>query len=37
MEYPVAEVTRIEEEEFHSQLMATGYYMIDDDDFSISY
>jgi hypothetical protein len=37
MEYLVAEVTRIEEEEFHSQLMATGYYMINKDDFSISY
>jgi len=37
MEYLVAEVTKIEEEEFHSQLMATGYYMIDDDDFNISY
>jgi hypothetical protein len=37
MEYLVAEVTRIEEEEFQSQLMATGHYMIDEDDFSNSY
>jgi hypothetical protein len=29
-EYLVAEVTRIEEEEFQSQLMATGHYMIDE-------
>jgi hypothetical protein len=37
IEYLVDEVTRIEEEEFQSQLMATRYYMIDEDDFSISY
>jgi hypothetical protein len=37
LEYVVAEVTRIEEEEFQSQLMATGHYMIDEDDFSNSY
>jgi hypothetical protein len=36
-EYLVAEVTRIEEEEFQSLLMATGHYMIDEDDFSNSY
>jgi len=36
-EYLVSEVTRIEEEEFQSLLMATGYYMIDEDDFSNSY
>jgi hypothetical protein len=37
IEYLVDEVTRIEEEEFQSQLVATRYYMIDEDDFSISY
>jgi hypothetical protein len=37
LEYLVAEVTRIEEEEFQSQLMATGHYMIDEDDFINSY
>jgi hypothetical protein len=37
IEYLVDEVTIIEEEEFQSQLMATTYYMIDEDDFSISY
>jgi len=36
-EYLVAEVTRIEEEEFQSLLIATGRYMIDEDDFSNSY
>jgi hypothetical protein len=35
--YLVAEVTRIEEKEFQSQLMATRHYMINDDDFSNSY
>jgi uncharacterized coiled-coil protein SlyX len=35
--YLVAKVTRIEEEEFQSQLMATGHYMIDEDDFHNSY
>jgi hypothetical protein len=35
--YLVAEVTRREEEEFQSLLMATGHYMIDEDDFSNSY
>jgi hypothetical protein len=34
LEYLVAEVTRIEEEEFQSQLMVRGHYMIDRDDFS---
>jgi hypothetical protein len=33
----VAEVTKIEEEKFESQLMATGHYMIDEDDFHNSY
>jgi hypothetical protein len=37
IEYLVDEITRIEEEEFQSQLMATRYYMIDEDDFNISY
>jgi hypothetical protein len=37
IEYLVDEVTRIKEEEFQSQLMATRYYMIDEDDFIISY
>jgi hypothetical protein len=36
MEYLVAEVTRIEEEELQNQLMAQGYYMIDEDDASHS-
>jgi hypothetical protein len=36
LEYLVAEVTRIEEEEFRSQLMAEGHYMIDEDDASYS-
>jgi DNA repair protein RadC len=36
-EYLVAEVTRREEEEFQSLLMATGHYMIDEDDFSNFY
>jgi DNA repair protein RadC len=36
-EYLVAKVTRIEEEEFQSLLMATGHYMIDENDFSNSY
>jgi hypothetical protein len=36
LEYLVAEVTRIEEEEFQSQLMAEGHYMIDEDDASHS-
>jgi hypothetical protein len=36
-EYLVPKVTRIEEEEFQSQLMATGHYMIDENDFSNSY
>jgi hypothetical protein len=36
LEYLVAEVTRIEEEEFQSQLMAQGHYMIDEDDASHS-
>jgi hypothetical protein len=36
-EYLVAKVTRIEEEEFQSQPMATGHYMIDDDDFNNPY
>jgi hypothetical protein len=36
LEYLVAEVTRIEEEEFQSQLMAEGHYMIDEDDASYS-
>jgi hypothetical protein len=35
LEYLVAEVTRIEEEELQSQLMA-GHYMIDEDDASHS-
>jgi hypothetical protein len=35
-EYLVVEVTRIEEEEFQSQLMAEGHYMIDEDDASHS-
>jgi hypothetical protein len=34
MEYLVAEVTRIEEEELQGQLMADGHYMIDEDDSS---
>jgi hypothetical protein len=34
LEYLVAEVTRIEEEEFQSQLMAERHYMIDEDDSS---
>jgi len=34
LEYLVAEVTRIEEEELQSQLMAQGHYMIDEDDAS---
>jgi hypothetical protein len=34
MEYLVAEVTRIEEEELQGQLMADGHYMIDADDSS---
>jgi hypothetical protein len=34
MEYLVAEVTRIEEEELQGKLMANGHYMIDEDDFS---
>lgn len=37
LEYLVPEVTRIEEEEFQSQLIATRHYMIDEDDFSNSY
>jgi hypothetical protein len=36
MEYLVAEVTRIEEEELQNQLMAQGHYMIDEDDASHS-
>jgi uncharacterized coiled-coil protein SlyX len=36
LEYLVAEVTKIEEEEFQSQLMAKGHYMIDEDDASHS-
>jgi hypothetical protein len=36
LEYLVAEVTRIEEEEFRSQLMAERHYMIDEDDASYS-
>jgi len=36
LEYLVAEVIRIEEEEFRSQLMAQEHYMIDDDDASHS-
>jgi len=36
-EYLVAEVTRMEEEEFQSLLMATRHYMIDDNDFSNYY
>jgi hypothetical protein len=36
MEYLVAEVTRIEEEELKNQLMAQGNYMIDEDDASHS-
>jgi hypothetical protein len=36
LEYLVAEVTRIEEEEFRSQLMAEGNYMIDEDNASYS-
>jgi hypothetical protein len=32
LKYLVVEVTRIEEEEFQSQLMATRHYMIDEDD-----
>jgi hypothetical protein len=36
-EYLVAEVTRREEEEFQSLLMATRHYMIGEDDFSNSY
>jgi hypothetical protein len=36
LEYLVVEVTRIEEEEFRSQLMAEGHYMIDEDDASHS-
>jgi hypothetical protein len=36
LEYLVAEVTRIEEEELQSQLMAAGDYMIDEDDASHS-
>jgi hypothetical protein len=36
LEYLVAEVTRIEEEELQSQLMAQGHYMIDEDDASHS-
>jgi hypothetical protein len=36
LEYLVAEVTRIEEEEFQNQLMAEGHYMIDEDDASHS-
>jgi hypothetical protein len=34
LEYLVAEVSRIEEKEFQSQLMVRGHYMIDGDDFS---
>jgi len=34
LEYLAAEVTRIEEEELQSQLMAEGHYMIDEDDSS---
>jgi hypothetical protein len=34
IEYLVAEVTRIEEEELQGQLIADGHYMIDDDDSS---
>lgn len=36
LEYLVGEVTRIEEEELQSQLMAAGHYMIDEDDASHS-
>jgi hypothetical protein len=36
LEYLVAEVTRIEEEELLSHLMAAGHYMIDEDDASHS-
>jgi hypothetical protein len=36
-EYLVDEVTRRKEEEFQSLRMATGHYMIDEDDFSNSY
>lgn len=36
LEYLVAEVTRIEEEELQSQLMAAGHYMTDEDDASHS-
>jgi len=36
-EYLVAEVTRIEEKEFQSHLMAVGHYMIDEDDFNNPY
>lgn len=36
LEYLVAEVTRVEEEELLSQLMAAGHYMIDEDDVSHS-
>jgi uncharacterized coiled-coil protein SlyX len=36
LEYLVAKVTRIEEEEFRSQLMAEGHYMIDEDNASYS-
>jgi hypothetical protein len=32
LEYLVAEVTRIEEEELQGQVMAEGHYMIDEDD-----
>jgi hypothetical protein len=36
LEYLVAEVTRIEEEELQSQSMVAGHYMIDEDDASHS-
>jgi len=36
IDYLVVELNRIEEEEFQSQLMAQGHYMIDEDDASHS-
>jgi hypothetical protein len=36
IEYLVTELNKIEEEEFQSQLMAHGNYMIDEDDASHS-
>jgi hypothetical protein len=34
LEYLVAEVTRLEEEELQGQVMAEGHYIIDEDDFN---